>query len=159
MKPRDNPIGSNSLVTTILFIVGLLLLALSAFLFFSKRAQLRSLHTTEALVLAAHSSKNDSDSPYTVVRYQVGDETYEHTFSSYVAGRGEGSRTTVAYDPDDPTQVYETGFAGYMVAIFPAFFGLAAVLVSRVPQRLIGALAGRAKRGKTPADRKEPWER
>lgn len=161
MKRFENhkTIDPNSPAAKMLFVAGLMILTLAGYLCVRKAELIRSLPTVEALVTAAHSSTSDSDSAYTVVEYEVAGEVYTHTFSSYVIGREAGSHMTVAYNGDYPERVYETGFAAYIVPILLAFFGMAAVLVSRVPQRLIGALAGRAKRGKTPADRKEPWER
>lgn len=143
MKQNTTSISmvTNGPVAVVLFIVGVLLLALSVFLFLNKRTQLRSLHTTEALVIDAYCGADEDDFSYTVVEYQVGGETYVNTFNSYVAGREEGSHTTVAYDPDDPTKVYETGFMGYLIPFLAALFGLALSFASQIPQRAIRALA------------------
>ena len=83
-------------------------------------------------------------------------KSYTHTFDSYSIFRREGKRITVAYEPEDPEQIYEAGFMGYFAAILAAFGAVVLLIISGGPRRVFRILGGRKKEtGDDPA----PWER
>ena len=132
MSRRSIIIDPDSIAAKILFVVGLLLIGLSVFLFIQKKQELDGLPTVEAVIVDTHSSgkRNNGDS-YTIVEYEVRGQTYTYRFNSYSAFRDKGERITVAYNGDDPSEVYETGFFAYMIPLLAAIFGLAFMSVIR----------------------------
>ena len=135
------------------FALGVLLLILAVFLFLKKNEKLRELPTAEALVLAVEHNKYES---YTVVEYEVDGTAYIHTFDSYSIFRREGRRITVAYEPEDPEQIFEVGFMGYFASILAAFGGLVLLLISGGPRRVFRILGDRKRETE---DNPAPWER
>ncbi|MBQ1411519.1 MAG: DUF3592 domain-containing protein [Oscillospiraceae bacterium] len=135
---RSKTIQPNSITAKLMFVVGLLLIGLAVFLFVQEKQKLDRLPTTEAVVLDTHSGGKHSSNSYTDIEYKVGGQTYTHRFNGYVFFQSKGSRITVAYNSDDPNEVYETGFMGHPVPFAIAFVGWACLCPFRPIKRLKG---------------------
>lgn len=123
---RTITVDPDSAGAKIMFIIGLLLIALSVYLFVQKKQKLDRLPTTEAVILETEQrGKRSGDATYTLIEYEVDGQTYTHRFNSYSFFQDKGAHMTVAYDRDDPTEVYETGFRGHLYSFLAAIFGLA----------------------------------
>lgn len=128
---RNKAINPNSPAAKILFVVGLLLIGLAVFLFVQKKQKLDQFLTTEAVIQDTHSGgKHSTGDSYTDIEYKVGGQTYTHRFNDDVFYQSKGGHMTVAYNSDDPNEVYETGLMGYIIPLITAVFGLAFLMPS-----------------------------
>lgn len=130
-RTRGKTIDPGSTIARIMFVVGLLLIGLAVFLFVQKKQKLDQFPTTEAVILDTHSGgKHSTGDSYTDIEYKVGGQTYTHRFNDYVFYQSKGGHMTVAYNSDDPNEVYETGLMGYIIPLITAVFGLAFLMPS-----------------------------